>query len=65
LFLDWDSEEEHLEISNALINNEEDSNLPIALTIIRETITIKGTNPDSILEEEPTPNTTPPMPLKA
>jgi len=54
-----------LEISNASINNEEDFNLPIALTIIRETITIKGTKTGSILEEELITNTTPPTHLEA
>jgi len=64
LFLDRDSEE-CLEISNAsIINNEEDSNLPIAPTITRVIITIKETKTSSTLVEEAIPNTTPPMLLE-
>jgi|SRR6266850_634047 len=64
LFLDQDSEEEHLEISNPSTKDKEDSNLPTA-PIITKGITIKETKPDSTQEEETILNTIQQMPLEA
>jgi len=56
-----DLEEERLEVSNAPINKEEDSNLPIDLITIREITINKEPKTSSTLEEETPLNITLPM----